>query len=633
MQADAVSLLKIFETKMRLEVPLFQRQYVWEQEKHWLPLWEDLARKFHEYLDGRLDAPVHFLGAIVLDQKQTPTTHVEKRQIIDGQQRLSTFQIFLAALRDLARAHGALEVADELESFTRNKGLMSNPDVEKYKVWPSQVDRPFFMDVISAGSRTELEARHPPVRRKYVRRPDPRPRMVEAYLYFYDCLTDFFLGTESDAPLHAQLPLAARLEQCLQALRNGLQVVVIDLENADDPQVIFETLNARGEPLLPADLLRNYIFLRAARREEGQEELYARYWQQFDDAFWRKEIKQGRLVRPRSDLFLQHYLASRVLADIPVKNLFVEYKFWIERAKPFETVESELAALARQGQHFRRILAAKPDDPLHPLVTFLDAFDMRTAYPFLLTLLDLDTSPDAWRAISQHLESYLLRRAVCGLTSQNLNRVFINVTRAARRGKTTPDNVAQELLALTGDSVLWPTDAHFRDAWMTRHIYQLLQNPRVVHILKRLNTTWLGPKGEDVSIHSPLTVEHIMPQNWHEHWPLADGSPGLTHAELETRPDEDPLVIATRHRNQLVQTLGNLTIITTPLNSSISNDPWSVKRPQLLENSLLPINHHLRDYADWDETTIAARGAALFERACQLWPRPRPQTAPTAAAP
>lgn len=94
MKANAAPLLAIFEKKFRLEVPLFQRQYVWNMEQQWEPLWEDIARKFTEYLEGRRDAPVHFLGAMVLDQKQTPTTHVERRQVIDGQQRLSSCKYF-----------------------------------------------------------------------------------------------------------------------------------------------------------------------------------------------------------------------------------------------------------------------------------------------------------------------------------------------------------------------------------------------------------------------------------------------------------------------------------------------------------------------------------------------------------
>lgn len=298
MKANAAPLLAVFEKKLRLEVPLFQRQYVWKRDQQWEPLWEDIARKYTEYLDGRKDAPVHFLGAMVLDQKLTPTTHVERRQIIDGQQRLTTLQIFLAALRDLCQEQGCEELAKECDSFLLNKGMMADPEADKFKVWPTMLDRTQFVDVVTSCSRAALEKKHPLTKRKYARKWDPRPRMVEAYLFFNDQLREFFLGTPDDPPLAKDQSLSARLEECFQALKNALQVVVIDLEKDDDAQVIFETLNARGEPLLPADLLRNFIFLRAARHGESQENLYNEYWRGFDDPFWRQEIRQGRLSRP-----------------------------------------------------------------------------------------------------------------------------------------------------------------------------------------------------------------------------------------------------------------------------------------------------------------------------------------------
>jgi hypothetical protein len=183
MKANAVALLAIFEKKMRLEVPLFQRQYVWNQEEQWQPLWEDIARKFTEHLEGRKNGPVHFLGAMVLDQKQTPTTHVEKRQVIDGQQRLTTFQIFLCVLRDFCREQDCEELAKECHAFTLNRGMMVEPDVDKFKLWPTQLDRGQFADVIMAGSRKDLEKKHPRVWRKWARRADPRPRMVEACIF------------------------------------------------------------------------------------------------------------------------------------------------------------------------------------------------------------------------------------------------------------------------------------------------------------------------------------------------------------------------------------------------------------------------------------------------------------------
>ena len=144
-------LLAVFDSKQRLEVPLFQRQYVWDEDHQWLPLWEDIERKFTEALEARENAPVHFLGAMVLDQKQTPTGHVVVRQVIDGQQRLTTLQIFLSAYRDFCRSQSCDELASECEKFLFNTGMMANPEVDRFKVWPTQLDRSQFADVVQPG--------------------------------------------------------------------------------------------------------------------------------------------------------------------------------------------------------------------------------------------------------------------------------------------------------------------------------------------------------------------------------------------------------------------------------------------------------------------------------------------------
>jgi len=447
--------------------------------------------------------------------------------------------------------------------------------------------------------------------------------MVEAYLFFYDELREFFLGTDSEPPLAADQSLPARLEECFTALRSALQVVVIDLDRDDDAQVIFETLNARGEPLLPADLLRNFIFLRAARHGEAQEPLYEQYWRRFDDPFWRHEVRQGRLVRPRSDLFMQHFLASRRTEDIPITHLFVEYKYWIDRQKPFATVRDELATLARQGDDFRRIIEPKKDDVLSPLAVFLDCFDVRTVYPLLLHLLDVSLTDANWKEVSITLESYLLRRAVCGLPTKNYNRVFLALTRTLRRDGATPENLRKSLAELTGESSEWPTDEVFRTAWNTKHAYKTLQNPKIVHILRRLNDTYLDDKIERITIHGPLSVEHILPQNWIDNWPLPDGSKGLKDLGLWLARPDDPRAKATQSRNALLQTFGNLTILTQALNSSVSNSAWKDKKPALLSASLLPINQQLHGAEVWDQAAIERRSGDLFERAIRIWPRPR----------
>jgi uncharacterized protein with ParB-like and HNH nuclease domain len=619
MDVHKSSLLSVFDAKQRLEVPLFQRQYVWHEEQQWLPLWEDIERKFIEALEGRKDAPNHFLGAMVLDQKQTPTGHVVVRQIIDGQQRLITLQIFLSAYRDFCKSQGCDALAAECDKFLINTGLMADANVDKFKVWPTQLDRPQFTDVVSAGSREEVLTRHPLRRKPYARKPDPRPRMVEAYLFFFDKLNQFFLGEDGESPLVSELPILARVDECFQTLRNVLMVVVIDLQKDDDPQVIFETLNARGEPLLPADLLRNYIFFRANRENLDVEAVYKKYWSRFDEEFWREEVKQGRLNRPRSDLFMQHFLSSHQGQDIPVKHLYVEYRHWLESTKPFPNVTVELETLARQGDAFRRIIAPDQDDIIYELSSFLEAYDIRTAYPLLLAIMDTGPNDAEWIQITRTLESYLLRRAVCNLGTKNYNRIFLSLTRNLRKDGFSASTLKDLLLAQTGDSGVWPDDAIFREAWLHKPLYGPMNSPKLVHLYSRLNQTFMSSKSEVMTFSEPPTVEHIMPQGWQENWRLPDNSKGMDFMELLRASENDPRAAATRKRETYVQTLGNLTILSQGLNTAQSNLGWEQKRPEMMKHSLLPINQTLFQRSTWDEAAILKRGEKLFERAQSIW--------------
>ena len=624
MKADAVPLLDLFEKKMRLEVPLFQRQYVWTLEQQWEPLWEDVSRKFAEFIEGRPDGPVHFLGAMVLDQKETPVTHVEKRQVIDGQQRLTTLQVFLAVMRDFCRGQGCDELAQEFETYTLNTGKMAEPKIDRFKVWPTQLDRRYFMDVMTLGSRKAIEEKHPLVRRKYQRKYDPRPLIIDVYLYFDKEVRTFFLGTEEDPPLAEARPLEDRIDEAFRAMKSALQVVAIDLDRDDDPQVIFETLNARGEPLLPADLLRNYIFLRAGRSAESQEELYEKYWSGFDDEFWRTEVTQGRLKRPRSDLFMQHFLASRQAVDIPIKHLYVEYRHWIERKHPFSTVEDEIRVLRDQGQNFRRILEPAKGDPVFDLATFMERFDVRTAYPLMLHLLASNLDNGQWRVLSTTIESYLLRRTLVGWSTKAYNRIFLNLVKSIWKegAESAPEAIGAALASLTGESSAWPTDEAFAAAWMNRAAYEELNRAKLTHILAKLNDTYWTSKTEQLTIDSELTIEHIMPQAWTEKWPLPDGARGMAWQELFDAAPDDPRAVVTRARERAIHTFGNLTLLTQALNSSVSNGEWAAKKPALLEASLLPINLQLHGYSSWDEEAITQRGQGLLERAVRIWPGP-----------
>ncbi|WP_437994719.1 HNH endonuclease family protein [Sorangium sp. So ce145] len=205
-----------------------------------------------------------------------------------------------------------------------------------------------------------------------------------------------------------------------------------------------------------------------------------------------------------------------------------------------------------------------------------------------------------------------------GWTTKSYNRIFLNLARVLRTAGTSSEILRVTLSGLSGESSAWPTDAQFSEAWLSGNAYELT-SPKVVHILRRVGEEHLTNLSERITIDSPLTVEHIMPQNWLEKWTLPSGEKGLSGTELwEAKPD-DSKAVATKRRNDLVQTFGNLTLVTQALNSTVSNSAWITKRPALMSASLLPINQQLHEHVTWDEEAIQKRGKDLLNKALKLW--------------
>ena len=236
-------------------------------------------------------------------------------------------------------------------------------------------------------------------------------------------------------------------------------------------------------------------------------------------------------------------------------------------------------------------------------------------------MLDANPSREEAVGVGRVIESYLIRRAVLGLTTQNYNRLFLQVTRALQQSGFTARALAQELASVSGGTG-WPSDEAFQEAWMTQHIYHVMNNPRLVHVLKRLSDAFQDNRTGHVTVEGQLTVEHLLPQSWLEHWPLPDGSRGLTYEELISADRDDLRAAQTRERNQALHTIGNLTILPPGANSWVSNAPWQEKKPKILSTSLLPINpSSLYEAETWDEDAIRQRSMLLFEKALGIWPK------------
>ncbi len=255
-------------------------------------------------------------------------------------------------------------------------------------------------------------------------------------------------------------------------------VVVIDLQKDDDPQVIFETLNARGGTAAaggPAAQL--HLFPRQPRQTRRRTELQA-LWARFDDEFWREEVKQGRLTRPRSDLFMQHFLASGRGRISRSSTSMSSTGIGSSATSRFRR-EVRVEALARQGDQFRASSRHRKMIFYSELCSFLEAFDIRTAYPLLLALADAGLDDDEWKAISTTLESYLLRRAVCNLGTKNYNRIFLGLTRALRKEGFSADKLESRTAdAKPGSPASGRDDANFKEAWLHRPLYGPLNSPK-----------------------------------------------------------------------------------------------------------------------------------------------------------
>lgn len=616
-----LTVAQIFEQERRLVVPLFQRKYVWDKAKQWQPLWEDILQLAEEELAraeggvalARKKMPNHFIGAVVLAQLDTYGKSIAARNVIDGQQRMTTLQIVLTALRDAAAAQNVQDVKPLFERLTRNnyRAELAN---EQFKVWPTTGDQEVFEKVMTAGSPTAIALLFPLTKGYRKRKYDPRPRLVEAYLYFEKVFTDYILADDpnQDEPTEpSEEQVAMRVEALLESVTKRLEVVMVELEADDDPQVIFESLNGRGEPLLPSDLIRNYVFLEANKQQRDLPTLHKKYWAEFDDSgkegkFWQEETRQGRLRRPRLDLFFFHFLTLQRQEQLPITQLYTEFRrWWLDAAS--DNAETELASLRHYGNVYRSFFEGTKMPRLDLLVHRLQVMDTSVFYPVLLGVLtrwEAKVAAKELNGIFTDLESYLVRRLVGQLTPKNYNRIALDLLEVLEAAAViTRETVRGFLIGLTGDTGRWPDDTEFKRACQTKPLYEYLNNPRLQMLLHALDLQLETSRQEQLHLETTLTIEHIFPQN-----PAA--------GKWDQIPEEAG--------DEVLHQLGNLTLLTKPLNSSVSNGPFAKKRGQIAKQSKLRLNAYFQDFEDdylWGIKDIQKRGKQLAELAVKTWPR------------
>lgn len=601
------SIIELFDGKKRFLIPLYQRQYAWNVESQIPLLWEDIERIAKRIDEDRMSVVPHFMGAMVISQVKTFGKQVQAFEVIDGQQRLTTFQIFLAALRDVAEEFSS-RYALELQKYLVNDGVMEQPEVERFKLWASLMDRKAFISIIDPKADID-DSISVKIEDGFVK------KAFLAHEYLKNEIRNYVVR-EGIFDEH-------QFETIFEALKDGLAIVSIELEGGDDPQTIFETLNSRGVELSPGDLMRNFIFQRA--KGMGQlhgslhvDKLYAQHWLPLDRPFWTQVASRGRQSSARLDWLLTDHLSMSIGSLVSIENLYDSYRRWILNEQPFPSVGPELEAISASAAVEECLFEKHKDNPIGDFGRFAQVFELSTVMPLILYLATeanlRERMPDALSAI----KSYILRRDICGLTTKNYNKLFVGLIPKLREAPSDQVEVLIASLSDRGSDIdRWPDDEEWHRAWIDREQYSGARRNRLNYIFEIIEAELRSERNEDIEIKSALTIEHIMPQKWQENWPL----PGYENVEIT---DEFDLDYRSKMscRNRAVNTLGNLTLLTQKLNSSVSNGSYAIKMPAIRAHSSLALNRDLNAWDHWDQETIQRRGEMLFRAAKRVWAGP-----------
>lgn len=568
MRAHEVSFLDLVQGEKQFQVPLYQRTYSWKDSEQLPQLWRDL-REQAEGLASSGDRPGHFIGSIVLAPSPAlQAGGVQRWLVVDGQQRLTTLMLALTAIRDHVRAADAATADRIHRQYLVNEFRQGD---DHLRLLPTQADRDAYRALV---------LNHGPAA--------SRPGAVlDAYQFFRAALVE---ADDPDDPEDI-----ARIEQVVRA---GLSIVEITADRGDNVYRIFESLNNTGLQLRQADLLRNYLFMRLPTRGE---DVYRDIWLPM----------QNRLNTQELELLV--WLDLVIRGDERVKQTEI-YRAQQQRLELIPAgdeagIAREIEELARRSLHLERVLrpATESDPRLRNRLLRLREWGAQTSYPLVLHLLDLEDrgltdKADVAEALA-YVESYLVRRMVCQVPTNNLNRVFSASPPAIGERVSVAPAVRTYL---SGRRRHWPTDAELRRSVRSRPFYWIGRGPQRMFVLRRLEESYATAEPVDFE-KAHLTIEHVLPQTPTEAW--------LALLEEEVTDEAGPEEL----HELVVQTLGNLTL--SGENARLSNSPFQRKQ-DIYQSSALRMNREIAEAPRWGKVQILERADRLADRMVAIWPSP-----------
>lgn len=554
MDARKGNIFEILNGNKQFLIPVYQRYYSWDIEQC-RRLWNDIVDMQKRNKAG------HFVGSIVNIAEQAMPTGVQKYMIIDGQQRMTTLTLLLLALRDYAIQHP--------EDTTINSRRIDNMLLkneyevgdERYKLLLTETDRDILIRLVESK----------PI-------PDgTKSRLIDNY--------KFFSGKIADRDLQP-----AEIYESI----GKLQIVNITLDRTmDDAQAIFESLNSTGKELSESDLIRNYVLMGLEPSEQTY--VYEHLWRPMEQLFVYET--QDSVM----DSFFRHYLTMK-LTRIPKQGrVYEEFKLYHLNCE-FATIRELCQDLLNYAKFYTDIVFKRSNNAeLKRLYEDIVDLRMEVSYPFLLKVhndcAEGTITEDNLKEILRLCISYVLRRSICDIPTNSMNKTF-----ATLRNSIRPDdymNSVKAFFVLQDTYKEFPDNDKFMAAFMSRDIYTMRARN---YILSRLEN--FGNKAPIII--ENYTIEHIMPQN----------------TSLSPEWQHDLGVNWKEIQKTYIHTIGNLTL--TAYNSEMSDRPFMDKMnmPGGFKESALRLNAYLVKLTEWNEDHIKERAQQLAAKAVQIWPYP-----------
>jgi uncharacterized protein with ParB-like and HNH nuclease domain len=571
MKASETSLRNLLEGGKQFQIPLFQRPYSWKKE-NWETLWEDLMSLYND--DGK---GFYFLGPIVTQAELGTADGITPYIVIDGQQRLTTLSILLAALRNYLKKFDKQMAEQVYEFYLINKYQKND---ELYKVLPTQDDRDVYKSIIE--NKTAKDKKR-------------EGQIYEAYKFF---------DTKLKKPI-AEQEILLDYAKFKSIILERLVLVNITSDNNDNPYLIFESLNNKGEELTQADLVRNYIFMKLPPQE--REEVYNSEWFTLQESF-KVNTKQKQYAEELTNAFW-FYLRKDGDAVNQKEVYKAIKKRFDESAKRFEKTElgvkAELKQLIQFTNYYQRLkfYEEEQEPKLRRWFERLMNLDFTTCHIFLLNIYheyqEQRLTIENFEKILRYLESYFVRRWVVGIPTRTLGTVFNNLYNQVKQ-KNSNDLVSglRDVLKNFDKTQVWPDDESFCQHITKEplHDKSSTANERVKFLLESVEASL---SKEQVAPEN-LTIEHIMPQKLNNEW---RSMLGTNHGNLQ---------------KHWLHTLGNLTL--TGYNSELSNKPFEQKLIYL-RSSNVTLNQYFGNIDIWNEEAIKNRAEHLASIAVKVWPR------------